>query len=590
MDLDASKYEIRLLELLPVKDDEQLQLRLVSPISLSSNTSSTQDYGAVSYLAGNHKETTEIFVNDIRFNAFASLACALRHIIYRREGVELDGFPQLIWVDQICINQSNPQERSHQVAFMRKIFESAKIVLAYLGEDDGSGRWVNASKRLYYGTPINEARKIRLDHTGIYIADHNVGVFEDNRFQEDWSALRDIFSSAWWQRGWIYQEALVASKMFLLFGNGIVRFDDFSTAIWICNGVTNTYITDLSSGRMELLSSGEINKLLGMGGNTMYAAEILQSRDDWKKTKERNILELLQYSRSCKVTDPRDLVFAFVGLANQHYQIVPDYQSDITRVFVLACKRIILHETSLSILCYCGEEGRRQDLPTWVPDWSCEVALGIYKPTTDTPAFRASMDFRSAAAFRSNNAILDSVLMLQCLIVDQLGTQPSPNTFRGGPSHLETDPNFGKLSFEDCKRITEVESDNIDSKETNKARYQPNKSLTASDALWNVLIRGRHTGSENPEELYYYSRTFGASLESYRIFRSPKGYLSLIEQNARYTDQICVLLGANVPFVLRHVDDHYILIGPAYVEGLMYGEAIEMMKRGELEVETIEIC
>ena len=57
----------------------------------------------------------------------------------------------------------------------------------------------------------------------------------------------------------------------------------------------------------------------------------------------------------------------------------------------------------------------------------------------------------------------------------------------------------------------------------------------------------------------------------------------------RYTDLIFILLGANVPFILRKVDNYFLLVSDAYVEGLMYGEAIEIMKRGDLVVETIDI-
>jgi Heterokaryon incompatibility protein (HET) len=109
---------------------------------------STPSYCAISYFAGNHKETEVIFVNGIRFNAFANLARALRQIVQAKERGYLKECPQLIWVDQICINQSNPAERSHQVSFMRNIFESASVVLACLGEDPSNGLWAEAAKRL----------------------------------------------------------------------------------------------------------------------------------------------------------------------------------------------------------------------------------------------------------------------------------------------------------------------------------------------------------------------------------------------------------------------------------------------------------
>jgi hypothetical protein len=43
------------------------------------------------------------------------------------------------WFDSICINQANDAERGHQVSMMRKIFESATLVVAWLGQ-----RWMAA--------------------------------------------------------------------------------------------------------------------------------------------------------------------------------------------------------------------------------------------------------------------------------------------------------------------------------------------------------------------------------------------------------------------------------------------------------------
>lgn len=578
-DLDASKQEIRLLELLAAQDDEPLKLILSSPVSLSPKHNTIPSYCAISYFAGDHKETIKIFVNGIRFNAFANLAYALRQIIRRRKGAELEGCPHLIWADQICINQSNPLERSHQVGFMRKIYESAQVVLACLGEDHYNGHWVKAAKKLRYGTPLDGFQNIQLDQTGIYLSDRHIANFEDKAFQEDWSALGEILSSAWWRRGWIFQEVLVAQNVFLLFGCGTLEMGQFSNAVRICNGVAKKYILDLYSGRMEFLRDF-ISKLISMKGSSVNSTYIIDSREGWQNSRERNVLELLKYSRTCETTDPRDLVLAFVGLANHGYRIVPDYKSSIAGVFGLACKRIILHETSLNILCHCVEELRREDLPSWVPDWSCEAVTGVvYDSIENLPPFRASADFRSAAAFRSNDAIPDRVLMLQCLFVDQLGTQPSPNTLRDSPS---------ELSFEECERVAGVDYDDNGSKKDDMP-YHPDKSLTVGNALWRVLCRGKYTGNERDDDLDIYASTLKSSLESCYVFRSPGGYLSLLSQRAQHTDQICILLGANVPFVLRQVDDHFILIGHAYVEGLMYGEAIKMMKRGELEVETISI-
>lgn len=75
----------------------------------------------------------------------------------------------------------------------------------------------------------------------------------------------------------------------------------------------------------------------------------------------------------------------------------------------------------------------------------------------------------------------------------------------------------------------------------------------------------------------------------WRYSISSKGFTGLAHFRALESDLICILFGASVPSVLRTEDDHLILIGEAYVNGLMHGEAIEMMQNEEVKVCTIDI-
>jgi hypothetical protein len=70
----------------------------------------------------------------------------------RQIGLDVDGasewFSQIngqrksryIWIDQICIDQSNLPERNQQVAIMGQIFGKARTVIAWLGKEDALSR------------------------------------------------------------------------------------------------------------------------------------------------------------------------------------------------------------------------------------------------------------------------------------------------------------------------------------------------------------------------------------------------------------------------------------------------------------------
>ncbi|KUJ12783.1 uncharacterized protein LY89DRAFT_193119 [Mollisia scopiformis] len=57
----------------------------------------------------------------------------------------------------------------------------------------------------------------------------------------------------------------------------------------------------------------------------------------------------------------------------------------------------------------------------------------------------------------------------------------------------------------------------------------------------------------------------------------------------RTGDLICVLLGCSVPMTLRPVDDHFEVVGDAYLDGVIFGEAIEALRRGVVGLRDFEL-
>jgi hypothetical protein len=54
-------------------------------------------------------------------------------------------------------------------------------------------------------------------------------------------------------------------------------------------------------------------------------------------------------------------------------------------------------------------------------------------------------------------------------------------------------------------------------------------------------------------------------------------------------DLICVLLGCSTPIILRKVKDYYLYIGDVYVDGYMYGKAIDELNNGTRQLQTFEL-
>jgi hypothetical protein len=121
-DLNATGREIRLLKILPDSGSGFVECELLPSISLYRVYN---QYCALSYCAGDGRNTKPVLVNGARCNVFANLHHALTVV---RHHWKTYGYQQelLLWVDQICINQANLTERSHQVGFMRDIYSGAK--------------------------------------------------------------------------------------------------------------------------------------------------------------------------------------------------------------------------------------------------------------------------------------------------------------------------------------------------------------------------------------------------------------------------------------------------------------------------------
>ena len=124
--LAIARKEIRLLRLAPgpvhLKPCCELE-----PASL--NSLPVPDYEAVSYTWGNPNDFGEIICHGQPLIVPKSAEMALR-------GLRLENQSKVLWIDAICINQSNREEREKQVAIMGDVYKNATRTLVWLGQDD----------------------------------------------------------------------------------------------------------------------------------------------------------------------------------------------------------------------------------------------------------------------------------------------------------------------------------------------------------------------------------------------------------------------------------------------------------------------
>ena len=280
---------------------------------------------------------------------------ALRSI--RNLDIYGDETPSLwLWVDALCINQNDVQERGHQVRLMKRIYETAEMVLVWLGTGDG---WTHAAMEAMNMEP---------------------GAFEDHVSREalGYSVLRGIrqlCEMGYWRRVWILQEVVLARNYVVICNQDFVSMDNFERALGVlCQDVWN-------------VSRDTRNCVLWLPESP--ANEIIA----WRKSKGKSS-PLAGWVRICvrcyfKATEPRDYVYALLGISDDcEGWIVPDYTLSVTEVYSLAI-RLIFNEagwyneslggTFAALMGLKWETGRR----VW--EEMCIQKEGGKEPTMETP-------------------------------------------------------------------------------------------------------------------------------------------------------------------------------------------------------------
>ncbi|KFY19113.1 hypothetical protein V493_08137 [Pseudogymnoascus sp. VKM F-4281 (FW-2241)] len=272
-----------------------------------------------------------------------NLARAFRHLRYPSR-------PRTIWVDAICINQADLVERGRHVARMGSIYQLASRVVAFLGpESDDSSTALNALEML--GKQLEMLPDLTLPSpTAIYPKWITNYPCDDRTLR----ALKSLLNNAaWFQRLWIWQEIVLANA------NAIVQCGA-KVADWynVRRGLVILRETTLPDARMrKSLMSNSISSL-------PYTSISTIKRYD-------NVCGLLRSTSDSSCEDPRDRIYALLSLFDHQLtqRVIPDYTLTTAQVYEDFTLKYIQQYRSLALLQFCDLHLHKIDGPTWIPDW-----------------------------------------------------------------------------------------------------------------------------------------------------------------------------------------------------------------------------
>jgi hypothetical protein len=212
--LNDTAKDLRILEIIS-NDSKIVECKL-------GNYVETEGYSALSWCWGSPSPGSEtpnlkpirIFHDNkpFRFEVSTNLESALRHL--RRRKI------LRVWVDAVCINQRDNDEKNNQVPMMAKIYGDADLVYVWLGGEE------NRSK---------EAIKF-IQNRVLNLNDFD-DLVKDKRTSKEWNALLALMQRDWFSRRWIVQEIALAKDAVILCGNDSIKWLDFADAISLFNEV-----------------------------------------------------------------------------------------------------------------------------------------------------------------------------------------------------------------------------------------------------------------------------------------------------------------------------------------------------------------
>jgi hypothetical protein len=345
---------IRLILLQPSTDlDSPLVCTLLYTSLTHCHNNLIDKYTALSYVWGDAARSRLIKVNNEAMYITASLDSALRHLRDRHR-------PRLVWADAICIDQDDPEERNQQVNQMGWVYRQANHTVIYLGE----------------GTP----------ETGLFLETLQ------SKSSVDWKPphskrgsierVRDVLGSEvevaarawivgrpWFKRVWILQELVLSKDPWIQCVTSATR--------WTC---LYSHVFDISLKRLLKPEERIVHSMgrLHLQHRSVEWAKNETAENETPRFAER-LYDLLKSRKGFGVTDPRDMLFANLGLVGQAIEhenkllhlIMVDYQKNEAKVYSDLARYFLESFDDFRIFALLDPDEKRceSEAPSWAPDW-----------------------------------------------------------------------------------------------------------------------------------------------------------------------------------------------------------------------------
>lgn len=596
--------QIRIFTLLAANREDPLRFRLEShplhPLPL---------YYALSYCWGEGEAVPKCTCEDERTGEILQLTSNLEQALRTIRAPNVD---TPLWIDQICINQQNQQEKPHQIRLMADIYSRAFMVVIWLGEadEDTSLVWSLLKNVGDQIIRLGKEGKASGERHELYGIDQNSISFSLELGQADdpsWIAFRKIFKRPWFSRVWVFQEVVLSQAAALVCGNNSIAWSMF---LQVCCSV-NIHDRLLPDQRSHTMDRDAILMQMalchaersGFRGNTEILEGLKRARSEMKYTR---FLTLMRNLRKCSASDPHDKVYGVLGVAaDVNEQAIPiNYDEPFRDTYAFVTKEFIQLYSDLTVLSLVDIEPFKDPptqgprlLPSWVPDYRFDVSDSNNKRLHHGPkvVYHGSERFYKSTGSSKASIIQEDKLRLTlqgvrvgriAYLSDPAGNFTGnvtigPNVCSGGqwsriahsraatqgiysPTNEPIDLAFARLRTEDrlvdetiaARRKTRIKQPILEPPEPVPSDI--------SDAVDREIRVDKND---------HVTHRVLISTTRQRLYVTDTGYMGMAHQGCVIGDMIYLLMGGDMPFVVRPLaTGTYEFKGESYVHGVMDGE------------------
>jgi hypothetical protein len=579
--LRGDGHQIRLLTILPGVSQDEICVDL-SDVRLDGDPK--PKYEALSYVWGSTSDPVPVIVGrptstneDATVTVTQNLASALVHLRYQN-------MPRTLWIDAICVNQADISERSAQVAKMGDIYRGADRVVVWLGPE--------ADDSIFALDLLEDvgSRILNFNFRTLEFTTKESGAKPDDSLRdgerEAW-ALYHLLGRTYFRRLWMRQEIALAREALAVCGTRMMPWTDFHRGVIVLYRYPQSFRYDF-------------------GHLTQEWRERIGLVDYLCRPEPYMLHHLRQRLHGVQCMDARDRIYGVLGLlqplGGAPLDIVPDYSLSAAEVYRGVVQQYVRQTGNLKILRECEFQSEKnlllaQGLPSWVPDWSVN--------RTSPSRFRPTIACGSVASIV--RTISSSTLEVAVVRVGRIRSVQFPFSSFSTPARREHTEEADRQFWSEiremwdlAKRLVPPSSDLrqllsffgdatcggwFAQSQIPFIPVNPDQKLVErlldtflrdeSDGDPGTFYNRLHSGEADATPRQY----MGNCLDAFRdqsFVVTNAGLVGLGPVFAREDDQLCVVLGCDLPMIVRQVPNQtsYQIIGPAYVPGINYGEAI----------------